>query len=157
MLKIRFYLRPNSFLKIYIDMITRLNITQIEESLELIKQILASTPAVSFAYLYGSALLYQRGDQSVSPRDIDIALFLTGGDLFRTELDLQMRFHNLTGFPPEILDVRSLNGAPLSIAIKIITEGELIFCRQSLFHADYLEKIAGMYRQLEGFIEVAYA
>ena len=141
----------------YIDMITRLNNAQIEKSLKLIKQILITTSEVSFAYLYGSALFYKSGDQGVLPRDIDVALFLTGGDPLQVELDLQMRFHDLTGFAPEIFDVHSLNGAPLSIAIEIITKGELIFCRESLIHSDYIEKIAGMYRQLEGFIEVAYA
>ena len=135
----------------------RLTMVQINQSLKAVKEIIISKTNVSFAYFHGSSLLYQRGEQVILPRDLDVALYVVNGDPLMTELDIQMQFYNLTGFSPELLDLHSLNEAPLSIAIKIVTKGQLIFCRNDLFHSEYIEELACMYRQLEGFIERAYA
>ena len=46
---------------------------------------------------------------------------------------------------------------PLSIAIDIVRQGELLLCREVDAHAEFVEEVANKYRQLRGLIEVAYA
>jgi len=135
-----------------------LPIKKVNELVDLVRDMFSSFPEVSFAYLYGSASSARKGQSGLPlPRDIDVAVYVKGGDPVRLELALQMEFYKLTGLPPEVLDVRSLNKAPLSIAIKIITQGELLLCREKDAHAEFVEEVANKYRQLRGLIEVAYA
>jgi len=68
-----------------------------------------------------------------------------------------MEFYHRSELVSETLDIRSLNKTPLSVAIEIITKGKLLFCRDEVVHADYLEKVANSYRQLQGLIREAYA
>lgn len=135
----------------------RLPAEQVKELVELVRGMLSSFPEVAFAYVYGSCLLAKRGEKgSVLPEDIDVAVYITGGDPIRVELELQLEFYRLTRLQPEVLDVRSLNKVPVSIAIEIITRGELLFCRDETSHSDFVERIGNTYRQLRGLIEVAY-
>lgn len=62
------------------------------------------------------------------------------GDFLGIALDLQLDFHRLTGFIPELLDVHSLHDAPLPAAIKLLEQGALLFCRDDLRHADFFRK-----------------
>ena len=136
---------------------SRLPVERVKELVDLTKGMLSSFPEVAFAYLYGSCLSAKRGEKgSVLPEDIDVAVYITGGDPIRVELELQLEFHRLTGLPPEVLDVHSLNEAPISVAIEIITQGELLFCRDDTSHSEFVERIGNTYRQLRGLIEVAY-
>ena len=137
---------------------SRLPIEKVNQLVGLVKNILSSFPEVGFAYLYGSARLARKGQTGLPlPRDIDVAVYVKEGDPVRLELALQMEFHKLTGLPPEVLDVRSLNGAPLSVVIEIVMQGELLLCREMDAHAEFVEEVANKYRQLRGLIEVAYA
>jgi len=129
---------------------------QIKQSVKLLPEFLESLPQVAFCYLHGSILVFEKGELNLMPRDIDIAIYVTKGDYLKVELDLQLKFHRATGFPPEILDVRTLNEAPLEAAIEVITKGKLIFCRDELLHANYVEEVSNTYRQLAGLIEETY-
>ena len=130
---------------------------QIEVALEAIAAILKVQDLVNFAYLHGSVLRFQSAKQSILPHDIDVAIHLAGGDWVKVELDLQFEFYRRTGLCPEVLDVHTLNNAPLSVRMEIISRGRLLFCRDILQHADFLEKTSNLYRRLAGFFEAAYA
>jgi predicted nucleotidyltransferase len=135
----------------------RLNKEQIDTALKVIRALLQSQELVDFAYLHGSALDFRRGNQSILPHDIDVAIYLGGGDWATVELELQSQFHKHTGLSPEVLDVHTLNNAPLQVIIGILKSGSLLFCRDNLKHADFLEHVSNSVRRLAGFFEAAYA
>ena len=134
-----------------------LNESQIQRALQTILALLESQGLVSFAYLHGSVLDFERGEQSVLPHDIDVAIYLSAGDWVAVELDLQSEFFRRSGLSPEVFDVHTLNNAPLTAAMGIIKHGKLLFCRDSLQHADFLEKVSNSCRWLAGILAVAHA
>ncbi len=135
----------------------KLTKTQIEQALKVLEKVLLLREDVVFAYLYGSTLSFLEGKQVILPRDIDVAIYIRNADILKTETELQLAFYQKTGLLPEILDIRSFNQAPLSARIEILTKGELIFCQDELFHAEYVEETSNLYRELSGLIEAAYA
>lgn len=134
----------------------RLNQKKIETALNTILAILESQAEVGFAYLHGSALDFQRGEQLVLPHDIDVAVYLTGGDWVGTALKMQLQFHRSTGLTPEVFDVHPLNNAPLEAVIEIIKHGKLLFCRDRLLHSDFLENVSNTRRRLSRILEAAH-
>lgn len=130
---------------------------EIETALKTILALLQSQAQVSFAYLHGSVLDFQRGEQSLPPHDIDVAVYLTEGDGVGVELDMQLEFYRRTGLSPEVFDVHTLNNAPFVAVMEIIKCGKLLFCRDSLQHADFLESVSNSYRRLAGILEAAHA
>jgi len=146
----RSYLEENRRLK-------ELPLEMVPKLLLIINRILSSHPEITFAYLYGSCISQSKGEKGSSPpADVDVAVYIREGDLLKTELDLQLQFHRQTGLPPEVLDVRNLNQAPLSVAIEIIARGKLIFCRDEEVHTDFVESVGRSYRQLRSLIGAAY-
>jgi predicted nucleotidyltransferase len=135
----------------------RLDERQIETALKAIVGLLQSQELVDFAYLHGSVLDYQRGEQLILPHDIDVAIYLNGGDWARVELELQSEFYKRTGLSPEVLDIHTLNNAPLPAAMGIIQGGRLLFCRDNLLHADFLDRVSNSMRRLAGLLEAAHA
>lgn len=135
----------------------RLNQEEIEKALHTILAILQSQAEVGFAYLHGSLLDFQRGEQSFLPHDIDVAVYLTGGDWVGTALRMQLEFYRSTGLSPEVFDVHPLNNAPLETSMEIIKHGKLLFCRDSLLHSDFLENVSNTRRRLSGILEAAHA
>lgn len=134
-----------------------LDAKQIEIALKTVLALFQSQQCVSFAYLHGSVLDFQRGERSILPHDIDVAIYLTEGDWVQVELELQSEFYRRTGLSPEVLDVHTLNNAPLSAGMEIIKGGKLLFCRDSLQHAEFLESLSNSCRRLAGFLEAAHA
>jgi predicted nucleotidyltransferase len=112
---------------------------------------------VSFAYLHGSVVDLQRRRQTILPHDIDVAIYLSEGDWVTVELRLQSEFYMRTGLSPEVFDVHTLNNAPVTVAMEIIKHGKLLFCRDPLQHAEYVEAISNSRRRLAGILEVAHA
>ena len=135
----------------------RLDEKQIDMGLKTILALLQSQEQIGFAYLHGSVLDFQCGEQSILPHDIDVAIYLTEGDWLRVELELQSEFHRLTGLSPEVLDVHTLNNAPPSVSMEIIKRDKLLFCRDSLQHADFLESISNACRRLASYFKAAHA
>lgn len=134
----------------------KLDKRHIKIALDAVRTVLEAQPAVSFAYLHGSVLHALRGEQDLAPRDIDLAIYLSCGDALKIELDMQLDFYRLTGFVPELLDVHTLNDAPLWAAMKVLEHGILFFCRDDLQHADFIEKVSNAYRHMAGLFEAAH-
>ena len=62
----------------------------------------------------------------------------------------------LTGFSPEVFDVHTLNTAPHSVAMGIIKHGRLLFCRDRLQHAYFLERVSNFRRRQAGLLSAAH-
>jgi hypothetical protein len=134
----------------------RLEKRQIKMALDAVRTILKAQKPVSFAYLHGSVLHFLSNEQALAPHDLDLAIYLSSGDFLKIELDMQLDFYRLTGIVPELLDVHSLNGAPLWAAMKILGHGTLFFCRDDLQHADFIEKVSNTYRRMADLFEAAH-
>lgn len=130
---------------------------QIETALRAILALLESQGLVGFAYLHGSTVDFLRGDHGMLPHDVDVAVYLSEGDGRAVEIEMQTEFCRRTGLSPEIFDVHTLNNAPLTAAMGIIKHGKLLFCRDGVQHADFLERVSNRYRRMEGILAVAHA
>lgn len=130
---------------------------EIEHLLEVLEGLLQSETEVAFAYFYGSPAEREKDEALPAPRDLDVAVYVQEADPFEVELRLQRRFYEETALPPEALDIRAINAAPLSIAVGILNSGRLIFCRDPLLHAESLENVANRCRGFRDLIEAAYA
>lgn len=135
----------------------RLEEEEVGAALKAAIALLESEESVSFAYLHGSVVDLQRRRQTILPHDIDVAIYLSEGDWVTVELRLQSEFYMRTGLSPEVFDVHTLNNAPVTVAMEIIKHGKLLFCRDPLQHAEYVEAISNSRRRLAGILEVAHA
>jgi len=84
-----------------------------------IEHFLKKYSNLKFAYVHGSFVSQEQF------RDIDVAIYLkaTPAELLPTELDLEERLYNIVQYP---VDVRILNGAPLSFRDNVIKYGKCI-------------------------------
>lgn len=102
---------------------------------------LEQEPTIRFAYLYGSVL------DSDAVHDVDVGLCLRESEAETsgaTVLDLSDRLTALAGMP---VDVRVLNGAPLSFVYHVL-RGRLLVCRDEEFLTEMLEDVARRYLDL---------
>ncbi len=97
-------------------------------------RVMAQTPLVLFAYLFGSVT------QGLPFEDVDVAVYLAedGRDRLAVALALAADLERAAGLPVE---VTVLNDAPLGIALAA-AQGELIFCRDPQARLAFLERTA---------------
>jgi predicted nucleotidyltransferase len=102
---------------------------------------LANDPSVAFAYLYGSF---------VEPRpfrDIDVGVHLQTGNVngaTAAVLELAQRLSKQAKIP---VDVRVLNGAPVSFLYHVL-QGKPLACRDETLLVDIMERTASQYLDL---------
>ena len=92
---------------------------------------------ISFAYLYGSFRDY---DDAVGFRDIDIALYVSGGkDALDYALEKSAEMSCKYNLPVECVP---FNSAPLFFRYRIFRDGMLLFCKDDDLLTDIMEKTA---------------
>jgi len=98
----------------------------------IVRQELEKHEEISFAYLHGSFI------EKDTFHDIDIAVFLKElpESALEYELDLETKLLQVTG---RIVDVRILNGAPLSFRYHVIREGVLFLLRDEDERVEFQE------------------
>lgn len=134
----------------------KLNKDKIRDTLKRIPEILSSQPYVSFCYVYGSTVDYLNGEVHLPPSDIDIAVYVNNYDIYSAENELEQMFYQEMKDIFNLIDLRVINSAPISFVITVITKGRLIYCRDEISHAEYIENISNTYRQTRTLIEEAY-
>ncbi len=104
-----------------------------------VRSLLESHADMSFAYLHGS---FAAGSGF---RDIDIAVYLkqVPASLLDHELRLEAELMKAVGGCP--VDLRVLNGAPLSFRYNVIKGGLLLFARNDDERADFVEHTLSAY------------
>jgi hypothetical protein len=107
-----------------------------------IKDILFSIDTICFAYIHGSFI------KSPSFRDIDIGVFVEGKTNFIFESDLSFRLTSAAGFPVEL---KAINEAPVPFQMAVIRDGVLLFCRDEIRRADFIESVGKRYREYAHF------
>ena len=115
--------------------------------LELINRLQAR-PEIAFAYLHGSFA------QGLPYHDVDVAVYLDrswSGDVFEYEMSLST---DLTLALHVMVDVHALNTAPLGFCHTVL-QGQLLFARDEIILADYIERVSLDYMDLE-YLRQAY-
>lgn len=110
--------------------------------LDLITDILSKDNKIVFAYAHGSFVKSNRF------RDIDIALFVEGEGGFFFESDLSAKLTHAVGYEVE---ARTINDAPVAFQTAVIRDGLLLFSKNEVKRADFIERVGKHYREYNHF------
>lgn len=123
--------------------------------LDSIVRAISEDERVLFAYLYGSAA--ERGEGN----DIDIAVYSAKNEDFHLlSADLKIALHKKTGLPPDIFDLRTLNGLAehgdlfaLLYLRDVLSTNRLLIDRDPETRSDFLEIYGLRFRECEGLMQ----
>ena len=103
-----------------------------------IERFLEKYSNLKFAYVHGSFVSQEQF------RDIDVAIYLksTPAELVSMELDLEEKLYNIVQYP---VDVRILNGAPLSFRYNVIKNGRHLAVLDDDARCDFEEATVSNY------------
>lgn len=103
-----------------------------------IEHFLEKYSNLKFAYVHGSFISQERF------RDIDVAIYLqsTPAEILPMELDLEEKLYNLVQYP---IDIRVLNGAPLSFRYNVIKYGKRLAVIDDDARCDFEEATVSSY------------
>ncbi len=110
-----------------------------------LREQLQREPGVRFAYLYGSVL------ESDRVHDVDVGLFLDDRAVPQKAAIVDGVSTKLTAAVGLPVDVRVLNGAPLSFLYHVL-RGQLLLCQDEAFLTDMIEDVARRYLDLAPFL-----
>ena len=106
---------------------------------EAIREVLKNHEEILFAYLHGSFV------KKDAFHDIDVAIYLERMPASVLEYELQMETDLMKALKKYIVDVRVLNGAPLSFKYNVIKDGIVLLSKDDDKRADFEEKTIVLY------------
>ena len=106
---------------------------------EAIRAVFKKHEEILFAYLHGSFV------KKDAFRDIDVAIYLERMPASVLEYELQMETDLMKALKKYIVDVRVLNGAPLSFKYNVIKDGIVLLSKDDDKRADFEEKTIVFY------------
>ena len=106
---------------------------------EAIRAVFKKHEEILFAYLHGSFV------KKDAFRDIDVAIYLERMPASVLEYELQMETDLMKALKKYIVDVRVLNGAPLSFKYNVIKDGIVLLSKDDDKRADFEEKTIILY------------
>ena len=106
---------------------------------EAIRAVFKKHEEILFAYLHGSFV------KKDAFRDIDVAIYLERMPASVLEYELQMETDLMKALRKYIIDVRVLNGAPLSFKYNVIKDGIVLLSKDDDKRADFEEKTIILY------------
>jgi len=106
---------------------------------EAIRAVFKKHEEILFAYLHGSFV------KKDAFRDIDVAIYLERMPASVLEYELQMETDLMKALRKYIVDVRVLNGAPLSFKYNVIKDGIVLLSKDDDKRADFEEKTIVFY------------
>ena len=106
---------------------------------EAIRAVFKKHEEILFAYLHGSFV------KKDAFRDIDVAIYLERMPASVLEYELQMETDLMKALRKYIIDVRVLNGAPLSFKYNVIKDGIVLLSKDDDKRADFEEKTIVLY------------
>lgn len=116
-----------------------------------IQNVLEKDTRVVFAYLYGSAL---EGDRY---QDIDIGIYITGGDdPIHITSDLKVAFSIETGLSPDKFDIQVINQVNNLFYLRHVLDGRVLVDNDPDLRGDFIESFSMRYREAEGILKEAY-
>ena len=104
-----------------------------------LRKLLEGRPEISFAYLHGSFV------ENETYHDIDVAVYLRDlpASVLHYELELEAQCAQVVS--PGVVDIRILNGAPLSFRYNAVKQGFVLFEKDDDERADFIEVTLGQY------------
>ena len=123
----------------------KLTKTEKEVILSRITQLFEIQHEILFAYFHGSFL--QEGNFN----DIDIAVYLKETPESPLQYELEMEAALMSSLGMFIIDVRVLNGSPLSFRYHVIKDGRLLMVRDDDVRAEFQENTIKHYLDFAPF------
>jgi len=104
-----------------------------------LRKLLEGRPEISFAYLHGSFV------ENDTYHDIDVAVYLRDlpASVLHYELELEAQCAQVVS--PGAVDIRILNGAPLSFRYNAVKQGFVLFVKNDDERTDFIEATLGRY------------
>ena len=120
-----------------------------------ISQTLQNDHRVVFAYLYGSTISQETGN------DIDIALFsIDNADPHQLAADIKIALHKATQIPPDLFDVRVLNrilksGDIFSLLFlkNLFADNRMLVDNDKELRTEFIEAYGLKFRECEGLMQ----
>ena len=106
---------------------------------ETIREVLKKHKEILFAYLHGSFV------KKNTFHDIDVAVYLEKMPVSVLEYELEMETELMKALRKYTIDVRVLNGAPLSFKYNVIKDGIVLLVTDDDKRADFEEKTIVFY------------
>jgi len=117
-------------------------------------KVLSADERVLFAYLYGSILSGDKGN------DIDIGVYAKEKeDPHQLSADLKIALYKETGLTPDTFDIRILNGLNKRADIfgllylkNVLQDGQVLVDKAPDIRSDFLERYGSRFRECAGLI-----
>lgn len=130
-----------------------------KQIIDSIASVLEKNDRVIFAYLYGSMVSQEKGN------DIDIGVYADRfADSQSLAIDLQIEMHRQTGLPPEAFDVHLLGEVidqgdifGLLYLKRVVDGGGILVDKNTDVRAAFLERYGLRFRECEGLMQEVLA
>ena len=119
-----------------------LHAAQRQRIVQCLRDLLASSEDIVFAYIYGS---FARGEPV---RDLDVALYTTEEKDFLFAADIAALLRRETGFE---VDVVVKNYTPVALQFAILRDGLLLFSTDEALRTALIDRISRQYREYAHF------
>lgn len=135
--------------------LSRTNLLNKPSLINAVSEVLSGDRRVLFAYLYGSFAELGEGN------DIDLAIYaLEPAEPYGLSADLKIALHKKTGLPSETFDIRIVNDVAkigdafgLLYLKNVLDANRLLFDRDSVARADFLERYGSRFKECEAFMQ----
>lgn len=106
-----------------------------KEIISKLRKTLIKQENIVFAYLFGSFVTSERH------RDIDVAIHTKGKMALLEFGELQTELSKSTGLDIDLIRINNLPGENPVLAFEIVSNGSLLFTKESGMHLDFKEKV----------------
>lgn len=133
--------------------------TQKAQTIKTINEVLAQDKRIVFAYLFGSSLFGDPGN------DYDLAVSVQSPqDIFTFSADLKIALSRATALPPDLFDIHVLTAELAQVDVfgllflkNVLEQGRLLKDADPGARSDFLERYGLKYRECEGLIQEVLA
>jgi len=126
------------------------NLENIEEEIKKVKELCQSREEIIALYIFGS---YGTSEQTPLS-DIDFAVLYGFIPKIEEEIDFEVKISEI--FKRDDIDVIVLNRASVDFQIEVLSEGEIIYCRDEILLAEFKEKVFNRYADYEPVLRGFY-
>lgn len=126
------------------------NLSKIQDKINRLKIFCEKNPNILALFIFGSFGTEEELFQS----DIDFAILYYKNIPLIEHLNVAVEFVKI--LEREDVDVLNLNEAPIDIKMRVISEGELIYCSNEIKLSDFKEKVFDLYADYEPVLRKFY-
>lgn len=126
------------------------NLSKIQDKINRLKTFCEKNPNILALFIFGSFGTEEELFQS----DIDFAILYYKNIPLIEHLNVAVEFVKI--LEREDVDVLNLNEAPIDIKMRVISEGELIYCSNEIKLSDFKEKVFDLYADYEPVLRKFY-